>query len=463
MTIASTTSKASANGNGSATSFSFSPVTIFAAANLVVTKVDSAGVETPLSQGTGLQDYLVVVASYPGTGSITYPNNGSGVKLQTGETIVMRRVLALTQSVHLTNQGGYFPEVQEGEFDYLTSIDQQQQELIDRSVKTPIGEATTIGTLPTKATRALQVLGFDAGGDPIAVTGLASATVSSAMAPVVASASLDAAIQLLGVSAAMLPVVKAATIAAAKGMALLDVPYHRSVIAGLGTARPSTTTITIAPGYAADEIAQTTYLQNTGTLTLNAATTGANGLDAGSLANNTWYHVFVIGKADGTVAAFGSTNLAPTLPSGYTLRRRVWSAKTATGAATLIDYSQFGDECLWLAPPPDIAVVNQGTTAILYTLSTPLGVKTNALLRGKTESASIGINVLINSPDETSIAGGSLSGGNINGNTNNTAAIVVSLNVRTNTNSQVRAVAAAASTSLTFSTVGYIDARGRFA
>ena len=52
--------------------------------------------------------------------------------------------------------------------------------------------------------------------------------------------------------------------------------------------------------------------------TLAITTAGAGGLDAGSEAASTWYHVWAIGKADGTKSAVFSTSAsAPTLPTDY--------------------------------------------------------------------------------------------------------------------------------------------------
>ena len=51
-------------------------------------------------------------------------------------------------------------------------------------------------------------------------------------------------------------------------------------------------------------------------LTISIAASGANGLDTGSEANSTWYHIWVIAKADGTVAGLFSTSASsPTMPT----------------------------------------------------------------------------------------------------------------------------------------------------
>lgn len=52
---------------------------------------------------------------------------------------------------------------------------------------------------------------------------------------------------------------------------------------------------------------------------LDITSTGAGKLDTGTEAISTWYHIWGIGKTDGTVSAvFSTSSSAPTLPSGYT-------------------------------------------------------------------------------------------------------------------------------------------------
>lgn len=53
-------------------------------------------------------------------------------------------------------------------------------------------------------------------------------------------------------------------------------------------------------------------------LTLNATTVGANGIDSGSLAANTWYYRFVIFGSAGTACLLSLSPTSPTLPIGYT-------------------------------------------------------------------------------------------------------------------------------------------------
>lgn len=55
--------------------------------------------------------------------------------------------------------------------------------------------------------------------------------------------------------------------------------------------------------------------------TVDITASGANGLDTGSEANNTWYYIWAVAKPDGTLDGLLSTSSsAPTLPIGYTFQ-----------------------------------------------------------------------------------------------------------------------------------------------
>lgn len=143
MTINTPLSQIVANGNGIATVFSFSPVTIFAASDLTVTFVSTAGVETVLTEGSGTSNYSVALLTptvLPSTGSITYPAT-LGTQLANGEQLIIKRVVDLLQETDLNNQGGYFSATQEAAFDYAMMVDIQQQDEIDRSMKLQISDA----------------------------------------------------------------------------------------------------------------------------------------------------------------------------------------------------------------------------------------------------------------------------------------------------------------------------------
>ncbi|HCA51614.1 MAG TPA: hypothetical protein DEP24_00885 [Mycobacterium sp.] len=114
---------------------------IYDSTQLSVYKTDVAGVITLLVEGVSATTYSVSVASYPGTGSITYPASG-GTPLATGEVITIIRELPIEQTLVLNNQGGYFPEDVEDALDKLTMIALQLQEQLDRAVLVPAGDDT---------------------------------------------------------------------------------------------------------------------------------------------------------------------------------------------------------------------------------------------------------------------------------------------------------------------------------
>lgn len=89
----------------------------------------------------------------------------------------------------------------------------------------------------------------------------------------------------------------------------------------------------------------TDYCVRTGnaTLTINGATTGANGLDTGSLANNTWYYIYIIHTGSAAAGLISTSATTPTMPAGYIFKYRVGAIKTG-GAATFHRITQRGNE-----------------------------------------------------------------------------------------------------------------------
>ena len=164
MTVPTTSNKNVYNGNGATTVFGYS-YKIFVNSDLKVIKTFSDGADVLLVLDT---DYSVSGAGSP-SGSITYPLSGD--PLASGEIITILRVVDITQDTDLRNQGPWNPEVVEDQFDSEVMIAQQQQESIDRSVKTPESELTSIGTLPTVPVRANKILTFDNIGDPVKAEG----------------------------------------------------------------------------------------------------------------------------------------------------------------------------------------------------------------------------------------------------------------------------------------------------
>ena len=89
------------------------------------------------------------------------------------------------------------------------------------------------------------------------------------------------------------------------------------------------TQIDIQPGRCRND-ADDSDISWTSTKTLNAAASGANGLDTGNLAPDTWYYIWAIGTQNqlANQSLLSLSPLNPTLPSGYTRKRLIGVART---------------------------------------------------------------------------------------------------------------------------------------
>lgn len=139
--------------------------------------------------------------------------------------------------------------------------------------------------------------------------------------------------------------------------------------------------------------------------TIDCATVGANGLDAGALAVSTWYHAFAIAKADGTAARIASLSpTAPALPSGYTKKRRLGAFKTSP-ASQIIAFRQVGNRFMWFAPAGAYQLSNPGTAAVLVPLDVPSGVQVEAIFEFYLQTLeAVRRTVIISSPLDPDVA-----------------------------------------------------------
>jgi len=185
MTLSTTSNKVICAGNGVTTTFSYNFI-IQTIADALVIYTDATGVSTTLSTS----QFTITGLNNPAGGTVTYPLVGSPIA--TGTTLTIMRNAAMTQPTSLSNQGAYYSTAVEGALDRTVMLIQQLNELVGRNLSVPATDATAPGTLPAIAARAGQLLGFDANGDPTAVSSAPAGTISSAMAPVVGAASLGA-------------------------------------------------------------------------------------------------------------------------------------------------------------------------------------------------------------------------------------------------------------------------------
>jgi hypothetical protein len=187
------------------------------------------------------------------------------------------------------------------------------------------------------------------------------------------------------------------------------------------------------------------------------------GLDTGAIGNNGWYHFYLIQRPDtGAVdAIFSLSASAPSLPTNYTLYRRIGSAKTDS-SAHWIAFVQYGDEFLWTSPSADINTTTLTAVPTNFVLAgVPTGVKVRAQITGTFSNASAGTALLIQSPDATG-AGPNLTTGLVTSRVQvNSIAIAFVDTIRTDTSAQITAYASAASSTLLVSTRGWTDLRGK--
>jgi len=80
-------------------------------------------------------------------------------------------------------------------------------------------------------------------------------------------------------------------------------------------------------------------------LTIAGTSVGANGLDTGAIAINTWYSLWVVFNGTTTAGLMSLSATVPTMPSGYTHKARVgWIRTDASGNKFPLSFKQYGRE-----------------------------------------------------------------------------------------------------------------------
>lgn len=191
MTITNSTRLVTYTGNGVTTEFDYT--FLIPTGALVVTLYEIAtGVEgDPLSDAlysvTGLDD--------PAGGTVTYPLVGS--PLAATHKINVKRDVAATQDLNLTNQSPYFPEELEEQLDRIVMMIQQNEEAIGRAVVVVSGSGTDPADLIadlTAASAAAVASAAAAAVDAAAADVDATAAAASAVAAAASAASAAAAL-----------------------------------------------------------------------------------------------------------------------------------------------------------------------------------------------------------------------------------------------------------------------------
>lgn len=223
----------------------------------------------------------------------------------------------------------------------------------------------------------------------------------------------------------------------------------------------SSTTLSFAVGRATDSTGAVVMVGTALAKTTSAWAAGnANGmLDTGAIANSTQYHMFLIAKTDGTTDYLCSTSpSAPTLPATYVYFRRIGSIKT-NGSSQWQTFFQVEDR-FYIPGVSDYTSVGATSAATLRTLSVPTGVVVGAT----------GYCTASASP----AAGGAQITVSPAGQSNNTQLVAYAdgsassvygaglfYNVHTNTSAQIYVSVPANAGSVSLTTTGWIDTRGK--
>lgn len=197
--------------------------------------------------------------------------------------------------------------------------------------------------------------------------------------------------------------------------------------------------------------------------------TTQGGLDTGAIFPDTEYFVYAIYNptTEVTDILFTISYDGPTMPTDYTEKRMIGSIFTNSGS-TIIPFSQEGDNFLWLDPPLDLDISDQGVSAVTRTLSVATHRKVQAILNvklyqtGASETRAYFSSLDVNDEEPSHIASplATLVSPWVSG-MGSPVATYSKINIRTNIQGQIRTRSTSANTEIMITTLGYIDRRGQ--
>lgn len=179
----------------------------------------------------------------------------------------------------------------------------------------------------------------------------------------------------------------------------------------------------------------------------------AGGMFTGSVAVDTWYHVFEIRKdSDGTIDfGFDTSLTASNAPAGYSNHRRIGSVLT-DGSSNIIAFIQIGDKFFWDVPILDLNASRSVGAGTLETMSVPLGISVYGHFNVDVPG---GTYLLCSSPDITDTTP------TIPNSITTGSELGAVKDVQTNTSSQIRIALANSGATIKLTTFGWDDPRGK--
>jgi len=190
-----------------------------------------------------------------------------------------------------------------------------------------------------------------------------------------------------------------------------------------------------------------------------AVGSGNGALDTSTISPSTWYHVFLIKRTDTGVVdvLFSLSPTSPTLPTNYTLSRRIGSMKT-NGSSQWTSFTQTADTFIWAAPVTDVSTAATGSR-VNTALTVPSGVVVAALFRAGMNTGAGSLATIFTSLQENDTAPTT---GGVNDLAQAASAYAGgSFERLTDTSRQIGVRSTSTNATITISTYGWKDSRGK--
>tara|TARA_R110000823_G_scaffold219154_1_gene348155 strand:- start:149 stop:1654 length:1506 start_codon:yes stop_codon:yes gene_type:complete len=373
------------------------------------------------------------------------PMDGGKIVFNTGlanlDAVSISREIPINRLTGFSLAGAFRSNVLNTELTRMQSIMQQLERDISRSLRLSASDAEG-GTFTLPSNRASTFLAFDASGNMIASAGSAdSITVSSFMATVLDDTTAAAARTTLATQQDVITTRGDLVLGSSSGVAeRLPIGAANKVLVSDGTdvswGVPSVATtssvgssylpdqITISNGTDADHDIDFTagnfnFDDGSGqavatalTKKLDAAWVAGNdqgGLDTGSIAADTTYYLFAIYNPTSTISdyLFSTSSSSPTMPSGYTKKKRIASLLT-DGSSNIRNgsYTFNSDgscDFFYTQPINDVSLSNPSTGTNSYDITVPLVDKIGVYGLASANTGTTGSDVLtvnFGSPNE---------------------------------------------------------------
>jgi len=162
----------------------------------------------------------------------------------------------------------------------------------------------------------------------------------------------------------------------------------------------STTSFSMGTGSTSDST-HVAFMKLLTTITKTTSTwvagTAQGGLDTGTIATSTWYYVYVIKNLTTGVVdwLYSASATAPTMPSGYTVKRMVGAVKT-NSSSQFIQWIMYEDGTQqWVTPFSDIVDTTMTTSKKTYVSTSIPNVKSRVNWYFIMASATIGVAIYI--------------------------------------------------------------------